>query len=78
MPAKSIAQRKAMAIAEHHPEELYSENKGMAKMSGPQLHEFASTKEKGMPEHVKHKKHHAHKKEEHGGRSANPRGGKGY
>jgi len=29
MPAKSQAQRKAMGIAEHHPEELYKRNKGM-------------------------------------------------
>jgi hypothetical protein len=49
MPAVSKKQRKAMAIAEHHPESLYSENKGMAKMSKGQLHDFAATKEKGLP-----------------------------
>lgn len=52
MPAKSDAQRRLMAIAEHHPEELYKENKGVANMSHKQLHEFASTSEKGLPEHV--------------------------
>ena len=48
MPAKSVAQRKAMAIAEHHPSQLYARNKGMAKMSKSQLHDFAATKEKGL------------------------------
>jgi len=53
MPAKSEAQRRLMAIAEHHPEELYERNKGAAEMTHKQLHEFASTSEKGLPEHVK-------------------------
>lgn len=51
MPATSEAQRRAMAIAEHHPEELYSENKGLLKMSKGQLHDFAATPEKGLPHH---------------------------
>jgi hypothetical protein len=55
-PAVSKSQRKAMAIAEHHPEELYPENKGLLKMSKKQMHDFASTKEKGLPEKVKPKK----------------------
>jgi hypothetical protein len=42
----------AMSIAEHHPEELYAKNKGLAKMSKSKLHEFTNTKEKGLPEHV--------------------------
>ena len=42
MPAKSNKQRIAMAIAEHHPEKLYSRNKGLAKMSHDDLHEFAT------------------------------------
>lgn len=50
MPAKSKKQRVAMAIAEHHPEQLYGRNKGLAKMSHRQLHDFASTSEKGLPE----------------------------
>jgi hypothetical protein len=49
MPAVSKKQRRAMAIAEHHPEKLMKKNKGMAKMSKSQLHDFAATKEKGMP-----------------------------
>ena len=55
MPAKSKAQRVAMAIAEHHPEQLYARNAGLAKMSQSQLHDFAATKEKGLPKHVPHK-----------------------
>jgi hypothetical protein len=49
MPAVSVAQRTAMAIAEHHPEKLYARNKGLKKMSHEQLHEFASTSEKNLP-----------------------------
>ena len=56
MPSVSKKQRKAMAIAEHHPEELHAENKGMAKMSKGQLHDFAATSEKGLPVKKKHKK----------------------
>lgn len=50
MPAKSKAQRQVMAIAEHHPDELYDKNKGLLSMSHKQLHDFADTKEKGLPE----------------------------
>ena len=49
MPAESKAQRIAMAIAEHHPEELYERNKGLKEMSHKQLHDFASTSEKNLP-----------------------------
>jgi hypothetical protein len=52
VPAKSRAQRIAMAIAEHHPEQLYAKNKGLAEMSQSQLHEFAATKEKGLPKYA--------------------------
>lgn len=41
MPAKSERQRKAAAIAKHHPEQLYARNKGMAQMTEKQLGEFA-------------------------------------
>lgn len=44
MPAESIAQRQAMAIAEHAPQKLYKRNAGLKKMSHQQLHDFASTK----------------------------------
>lgn len=49
MPAKSKAQQIAMAIAEHNPSKLYKRNRRMAKMSHQQLHGFASTKRKGLP-----------------------------
>jgi len=38
-----------MGIAEHHPEELYDRNKGILEMSKDQLHDFATTREKGLP-----------------------------
>ena len=53
MPAKSKSMRRAMAIAEHEPEKLYKRNKGMKKMSKSALHDFASTKEKGLPKKKK-------------------------
>ncbi len=53
MPAKSKKQRKAMAIAEHNPEKLYARNKDMATMSKSQLHDYAKTKEKGLPTKIK-------------------------
>lgn len=49
MPAKSRAQQIAMAIAEHHPEELSAKNAGLKKMSHEQLHDFASTSTKHLP-----------------------------
>lgn len=55
MPAKSVNQRKAMAIAEHHPEKLYERNKGLKKMSKGQLSEYAETKEKNLPKSIKKK-----------------------
>ncbi len=55
MPAVSQAQQKAMAIAEHEPEKLHSENKGMLGMSHKQLHDFAATPRKGLPKKVKKK-----------------------
>lgn len=56
MPAESKAQGIAMAIAEHHPEDLYERNKGLADMTHKQLHEFASTPRHNLPSYA-----HAHK-----------------
>ncbi len=53
MPSVSKKMRRATAIAEHHPEMLYDRNKDMAKMSHEQLHDFASTSEKGLPQRVR-------------------------
>jgi hypothetical protein len=48
-PAVSVKQRRVMAIAEHEPGILYARNKGIAKMKQGVLHEYAATKEAGMP-----------------------------
>lgn len=39
-----------MAIAEHAPEKLNKANRGLLSMSHKQLHDFADTKESGLPE----------------------------
>ncbi len=56
MPAKTQKQRQMMAIAEHHPEKLYSENRGVLKMSKGQLHDFAATKGLGRKAKITGKK----------------------
>ncbi len=53
MPAKSKAQRKAAAIAKHHPSKLFKRNKGLKKMTKTQLGHIARTKEKGLPKKKK-------------------------
>ena len=52
MPAKSDAQRRLFAIAEHHPDQLYSQNKGLRKLPHSTLHDFAATSEKNLPKHL--------------------------
>lgn len=54
MPSLSMAQRRVMAIAEHHPEQLYARNRGLLKMSHSQLRDFASTSESGLPARKAH------------------------
>ena len=44
MPASSEKQRKAMAIAKHHPTKLHKKNRGMLKMSKTKLGHFARKK----------------------------------
>ena len=53
MPATSVAQRRLMGLAEHHPEEVSAANRGVLSMSRGQLHDFAATKERGLPTHVR-------------------------
>lgn len=53
MPARSQAQQRLMAIAEHNPSAVYSRNAGVLKMSHSQLHDFAATPRKGKPQHVR-------------------------
>jgi hypothetical protein len=48
MPAKSVAQRRLFALAEHKPDELYAKDKSLTKLSHKTLHDFAATKEKGL------------------------------
>jgi len=60
MPAKSKAQREAMAIAEHHPSQLNKANRGMLNMSHKQLHDFAATKESKLPERKDARREHTH------------------
>ncbi|HMA51149.1 MAG TPA: DUF3008 family protein [Magnetospirillaceae bacterium] len=62
MPAKSKAQQKAAGAAlsakrgETKKSELKGASRSMEKsMSEKQLEDFASTKQKGKPEHVAHK-----------------------
>ena len=43
MPAKSRAQRIAVAIAEHEPSKLYARNRGLLDLTKAQQHEYAST-----------------------------------
>lgn len=49
VPAKSVAQRRAIAIAEHAPGKLYQRNKGLLSMDREDMHDFAATSEKGLP-----------------------------
>ncbi len=52
MPAKSVAQRKLFGACEHGSD-YASCPKGMTKK---QMHDFASTKDKGLPYRVKAKR----------------------
>lgn len=52
MPAKSQAQQRLMAAAEHGATFPMAE-KLRASMTMGQLHDFAATKRKGLPKHVK-------------------------
>lgn len=49
MPSTSKAMRRLMGLAEHHPEQVRPENRGVLKMTHQQLHDFAATPEKGLP-----------------------------
>ncbi len=55
-PALSKKQARLMRIAEHYPEKLYKENRGVLNMSKGQLHDFAKTGEKGLPERKRKRK----------------------
>ncbi len=55
MPAVSKKQRRMMAIAEHSPEDLHKENRGVLAMGTGKMHEFAATPEKGLPKRKRKK-----------------------
>lgn len=52
MPATSIAQRRAIAIAEHNPTKSYARNRALVEMAPQAQHDFASTPERGLPQYV--------------------------
>jgi hypothetical protein len=54
MPAVSQKQQELMAIAEHSPEKVHSENRGVLDMSHKQLHDFAATSHKHIPYSAAH------------------------
>ena len=58
MPSTSKAQRRLMGMVEHTPlYQLHGQARKMKKsMTHQQLHDFASTKESGLPYHVKKRK----------------------
>ena len=57
MPSVSKKQQIVMAIAEHTPGKLYKRNKGLLSMTHGQLHDFASTPRKELPETAPKKKY---------------------
>ena len=63
MPANSKAFRRLAAIAEHHPEMVSKKNRSVLGMTHKQLHEYASTPERGLP--YKKKKSPFHEFERH-------------
>lgn len=56
MPAKSKAQRRLMAIAEHNPSSVFEKNKGVLSMSKEKLHDYALTKEKNLSKKMSKRK----------------------
>ena len=52
MPAVSKSQRRYMAMCEHDPKHMAGKCPDMTKS---QMHDFAATKEKGLPNRVKKK-----------------------
>ncbi|HXE55054.1 MAG TPA: hypothetical protein VN541_18675 [Tepidisphaeraceae bacterium] len=50
MPAVSKAQQRVMAIAEHDPRALYRKDRSLLRLSHQQLHDFAATPSRALPE----------------------------
>jgi hypothetical protein len=55
MPSTSRKQRRFFGWVEHNPDQAKAEGKYPKGMSHQAMHDFASTPEKGLPEHVEHK-----------------------
>jgi len=53
MPSVSPRQRALFAIAEHHPDELYPQNRRLAQLPHQTLHDFAATKGLGPMKRAK-------------------------
>ena len=53
MPARSRSQQEAIAIALHEPQKLYKRNQGLRGMAKSDMHDFAATPTKGLPNYVK-------------------------
>jgi hypothetical protein len=53
MPAVSKSQQRLFGLAEHNPSALFKKNAKVANLSHEVLHEFAATKTKKLPVHVK-------------------------
>jgi hypothetical protein len=53
MPSESKAQQAATAIAEHDPSKLYKRNRKLLQMTHRQLHDFASTSTRDLPDKKK-------------------------
>jgi hypothetical protein len=60
LPAVSKKQRRFFGWAEHNPSEAKAEGKYPKEMTHKQMHDFAATKEKGLPAR-KRKFSHAHR-----------------
>jgi hypothetical protein len=53
MPGVSKDQVVAMRIAEHDPDKLYKRNRNLLSLTHQQMHDFASTPTKDLPEKKK-------------------------
>lgn len=67
MPSKSVAQANLMRAAEHNAD-FPMARKVRASMTHDQMHDFAVTKDKGLPKHVKSKPKVVHAKMKRRGR----------
>ena len=55
MPVSKV-QKRAAAVAEHHPGKLFKRNRNLLSMDKKEMHEMASGSEKDMPMRAKKRK----------------------